>query len=329
VDITVLIPAYKKLDRIPKALDKLRFRGDFEVIVAGDCLSPRDRKFLKERGVVLDHSEKRRGKANALNQASEKAKGELLVFIDSDTCPEDSEFLEKIWRNYKERNFEIGTGKVMVNGDSLLERSINVEYMFINSAVFLGNLFRKAMPLIGAFIVVTKDAFNRIGKFAKVILEDIDLGCRANTSGLRFFYMKDVTVYTSSPKRFRDWMVQRKRWVIGGSQSIWAAKKEAIKNFPLSLAAITSCYPLLSISLMLLVAATFAMSQVSIVYILSVTALLTTSLMLVMNRVLNWGISLSSGIHYLLWYGPIWSTLLVIELLYFSFKKDKPADWVV
>jgi cellulose synthase/poly-beta-1,6-N-acetylglucosamine synthase-like glycosyltransferase len=324
-----MIPAYKKLDKIPKTLELLNFEGEFEVIVAGDLLSHEDKKFLKRRGVILDCSGKRRGKASALNHAYPKAKGELLIFLDSDTQPEDDRFLDTIWKTYKKKNFEIGTGKLMVKGDSLLEKSINVEYMFMNSAMLMGNVFKKAVPICGAFIIIKKDAFKKLGGFGKVIVEDFHLGYKANVMGLQFRYIKDVTAYTSSPKKIKDWVVQRKRWVMGGSQSVGMAKKDILKNLPVSTAAFSSYYPIPSLSIFSSIMILLAMPHMNLAYLLSMTAFLTTGLMLTMNRILKWGLSWGSGISYLIWYGPLLSAFTMLGLVYFAFKKDKPDDWVV
>ena len=53
------------------------------------------------------------------------AKGKLLVFIDSDTRPEDEYFLEVIWSHYVEKQFDMATGKLMIDGNSLLEKVAN------------------------------------------------------------------------------------------------------------------------------------------------------------------------------------------------------------
>lgn len=329
VDISVLIPAYKTLDKLPETLEKLCFDGEFEVIVAGDLLSHRDQEFLKKRGVKLNCSGERRGKARALNEAVEMAGGELLVFLDSDTRPEDDRFLDKIWKAYGETNFEIGTGRLMVEGNSLLEKSINVEYLFMNSAMFMGNVFKKPVPICGAFIIVTSEAFERLGRFSKVIVEDFHLGYKANVSKLRFRYIKDVTAYTSSPKKIKGWLTQRKRWVMGGSQSLGVAKKDVLKNLPVSTAAISSYYPIPSISIISSIMMFLAMSQINIAYVLSMTAFLTTSLMLAMNKILNWGLTLGSGLSYLLVYGPLWSLFTIGGMVYFAFRKEKLDDWKV
>ncbi|MBR9689351.1 MAG: glycosyltransferase family 2 protein [Candidatus Altiarchaeota archaeon] len=329
MDISVLIPAYKGLSKIPETLKKLKFDGDFEVIVAGDSLSEDDIKFLKKTGVILYCCNERRGKVNAVNGATEIAKGELFVFLDSDTRPESEDFLNNIWKNYKKTGFEIATGKLMIEGNSRLERSINVEYLFMNTAFFVANWMKNTMPVCGAFIVMPREAFIKLGRFSKVVVEDLDLGFKAVKHKLKFSYIKDAVAFTASPKKIKEWLAQRKRWWMGGAHTIKASKKEILKSLPSTTAAATSYYPLPVISILSLVFVLLAMSQFKIMYVLSITAFTTSSLMLLMNKVLNWGITFLDGLSYLFIYGPVLSVITVGSLLYFFVKKGQLEDWKV
>lgn len=327
MDISVVIPAYGELEKIPRTLDTLQFDGDFEVIVAGDELSKEDLQFLRNRGVVLDASDERRGKASAINHAAGLAKGELLVFLDSDTRPEDGEFLSRIWEAYRSKGFDMAAGKLMVEGGGLLGSAINVEYMLLNSVLFLGQAFHRPVPANGAFIIVTKEGFQRMGGFDRVAVEDFQLGFKANRAGLEFNYLEEAAAYTAPAESFREWLTQRKRWMLGGWDSIFHNKGDLVKDLPVSVAAASSCYPMLLAPVGLSLFMFLYSSHVDLTLILSGTALFTSSVMLTFNRILNWGASLGSGLGYLLLYGPMWTAFMALSLLYYLVADYELTDW--
>ncbi|MBR9680750.1 MAG: glycosyltransferase family 2 protein [Candidatus Altiarchaeota archaeon] len=330
MDISVIIPAYKELDKIPDTLNNLKFDGKFEVIVAGDVLSKEDITFLKkQKHLNLTLSKSRRGKVKAMNAAVKMSTGKLLVFIDSDTRPENKNFLTNIWKVYTEKGFDMATGKLMVEGTSLLERSVNVEYLFMNTAFFVINKIGKTMPVCGALLLMDRSAFEGVGGFSNVLVEDFDMGFKAVKNKLKFGYIKEAGVFTASPKKIRDWWVQRKRWWVGAAQTLKHSKKDMIKNLPTTTTSMGTYYPLVATVILSTLAVLSFASKFQMSYVLSLTAFLTSSWMLIMNKVLDWGISMTDGLSYLLLYGPIYSVLTLSSIFYFSFKKAEITDWKV
>ena len=329
VDISVIIPAYKVLDKIPDTLNSLKFDGKFEVIVAGDELSKKDLTFLKEKNVILEVSNERRGKVHAINAAVKVSKGKLLVFIDSDTRPENRDFLKNIWKVYTEKGFDMATGKLMVEGSSRFERAVNVEYLFMNTAFFMIDKIGKTMPVCGALLIMDRGAFDIVGGFSATATEDFDMGFKAVRNQLKFGYIKEAGVFTASPKKIKDWWIQRKRWWVGAAQTMKHSKKDMIKNLPTTTTSIGTYYPLVAVAILSSLAVLFFASQFHLSYVLSMTAFFTSGWMWIMNKVLDWGISMADGLSYILVYGPLYSILTLSSIFYFSFKKTKLTDWKV
>ncbi len=327
--MSIIIPTFKVLDQIPKTLKKLKFKGKFEIIIAGDSLSKKDITFLKKQKIKLSLSDERRGKVTALNEASKMAKGKLLVFLDSDTQPENSSFLKTLWENYKIYKFDIGTGRLMINGTSFLEKVVAIDYLFINSMLYLGNVFERPRPVNGAFFIIKRSCFEQIGGFHKEILEDFGIGYRARMNRMNFHYMKNLTVFTSSPQKMKHWLTQRKRWMAGGSESLKSSRNNILRELPSSLTSITLTYPLFFFGLFTTLALFLTSSKINPFYIVSITIFLTSTLMLILNKLLDWGTTPKSGLIYLFIYGPISSFLLFLMVILSFFRKKELTDWKV
>lgn len=126
VNISVVIPTYRRPALLRKCLDALReqtyWRTFYEVIVVSDGPDPETRvlveRFVREQPdfalFFLDLPEKK-GPAAARNYGWKKSSGELIVFTDDDCIP-DPFWLEEYASAYqsREERFIAFTGKVVV-----------------------------------------------------------------------------------------------------------------------------------------------------------------------------------------------------------------------
>jgi len=96
IRLSIIMPAHRAAAVLPRALTSLEAsdlpRGSWELIVSidGDSMGADDDRTAE---VALDHADtvvrlpgKPRGPAYARNRASEVARGDILVFVDSDVC---------------------------------------------------------------------------------------------------------------------------------------------------------------------------------------------------------------------------------------------------
>lgn len=80
---------------------------------------------------------------------------------------------------------------------------------------------RNAILLHGTMSVVRKDAINRAGGWAEWCLtEDLELGLRLLSEGGHGIYVTKTYGRGLVPFTFRDYIQQRRRWVIGGVQQL-------------------------------------------------------------------------------------------------------------
>jgi len=126
VNISVVIPTYKRPALLRKCLDALReqtyWRTFYEVIVVSDGPDPETQalveRFLREQpdcAVLFHHLPIKKGPAAARNYGWKKGSGELIVFTDDDCIP-DPFWLEEYADRYlaMAERFVAFTGKVVV-----------------------------------------------------------------------------------------------------------------------------------------------------------------------------------------------------------------------
>lgn len=324
-----MISAYKDISNLLEFLPKLKFDGKFEIIIAADCISLSDKKKLEKLGAKVNYSKIRRGKVTAMNVAEEKAKGELLVFIDSDTTPTSKNFLNTIWKNYKRKDFDVAIGKVSVKENRPLQKLINIDYLFINTFFIISKFFKEVPPLLGAFFVIKRKAFEDLGKFSRVIVEDVDLGLKASAAKMKFHLMKDVSVKTAAPHNFKAWFTQRRRWVIGGVKSLSTQKKKMVRKFPWTYSSLLAYYPLPISSLSWFLFFSLFVTKITVFGVIAASLVSTGFMMFFFSKILKWNLKLKPALYYLLFYGPIWSIVSIYLILSAPFFKNDLEDWVV
>ena len=324
-----MVSAYKDVSGVVDILNTLSFSGTYQVVVAADCISLKDRNRLEDMGAVVDWSAKRRGKANALNSAFRQAKGELLIFLDSDTLPVTEGFMDKIWDSYLKHGFDVATGKVKVRHEKFLQKMVNIEYLFISAFFSVARAFNEVPPLLGAFFVMKHKCFDHLGGFSRVVVEDCDLGFRASAEGYTFKFLKDITVETAAPSRPGEWMTQRKRWASGFISSIFSHKKKVVKNVPFTFTSMLTYYPLPITSLIWTIFLFFFASQITVFGVMFAALLSSSGILFIFNRLLNWEAGFRASLFYILVYGPLWSLFSLWMLFTAPFGNRKLKDWMV
>ena len=334
MDISVLIPVYKELQRAEATLTKLSAEPSkvkYEVLVAADCISREDAGRLEKLGAKVFRSAKRRGKVEALNSTSKFAKGELLVFLDSDTEPVSSHFLDSVWNFYKKEKIDIGMGKIKVDCKRRLHELANIDYLFTNSAQSLAGAFGEIPALNGAFFFMKRVSFEKVGRFSKVVVEDLDIALKAYRYGMRFKYCKDIVVKTEAPNNLKEWISQRKRWILGGLNSFGEdGRKTAIKKAPLSIASIMTAYPFPFTALVWTFLLLLLPYPLSITSVFAISYISTSAMILLLNHVMNWNIGFVPALNYIFLYSPLWSVFIFTMVIMSFFEKTpKIEDWVV
>ncbi|VVB99219.1 Glycosyltransferase AglE [uncultured archaeon] len=218
--ISVVVPNYngeRTLLRCIEAVKAMGYPGEKEIIVVDDGSKDSSLSILSEiKGIKVIAKEKNAGKAAALNTGIAKAKGELIVTIDSDTFPE-KDCLEKMAPCF-EGDVGAVTGFVRAyNAEGIIERIQAVEYL-VSFGFFQAILSDIDAIYVtpGPMSVYRADVLRKIGGYdEKNITEDMEIALRMRKYGYRIVTCLGAHIYTEVPTTMKHLFRQRVRWYRG------------------------------------------------------------------------------------------------------------------
>ncbi|MCK4892210.1 MAG: glycosyltransferase [Candidatus Pacebacteria bacterium] len=221
--LSIIIPTRNEEVYLPKLLKSIRKQTfqDYEIIVADNKSEDKTSEIAKKYGCVLTQGGM---PGPGRNLGAKIAKGEILLFLDSDTELENESFLELLIEEFNDKKLDMAVPMAHVDG-TMLDKLF---YGFWNSLV---KAFQRISPFAGGWcIFATKDIHNKIKGFdEKIVLgEDSDYAKRAAKIG-EFKILQGAKVKVS-PRRFEKEghlkiIVQS---VLTGLY--WAVKKRDKKN---------------------------------------------------------------------------------------------------
>ncbi len=220
--VSVIIPCYnaeKTILRTLEALDAQTVKG-FEAILADDGSSDGTVKTAKSfkpknfRMVVL--AEKHAGPAAQRNRGAEKAKGEILLFTDSDCVP-DRNWVEEMAKPFSDKNIAGVSGTYRtLNNDKLIARFEGYEIAKRHEKLAR----QKQIDFIGSFSAgYRKNIFKKFGGFSsdfkRADAEDPELSFKIAKAGYKMIFNPNAVVahpHVSTLKRFWKQKFSRGFW---------------------------------------------------------------------------------------------------------------------
>ncbi|PSP56587.1 glycosyl transferase [Halobacteriales archaeon QS_1_67_19] len=128
VEVSVVLPAYNEEATIENTVEttlatlgEFLPEGAFEVIIAEDGCEDRtpeiaDRMAEEDERIRHYHSDERLGRGGALNRAFESARGDTLVYFDTDLAT-DMKHLEELVESVRSGEYEFATGSRWMPGE--------------------------------------------------------------------------------------------------------------------------------------------------------------------------------------------------------------------
>jgi len=163
-DISIIIAAYNEEDVIGERIENI-LTSDYpnnkrEIIVSSDGSTDATNEIVKKlssihSNVRLVVSEKRRGKAYALNMAIPQAKGEILVFTDANTNFERST-LRKLVRALADIRVGCVAGRKVIYGKGKNREAEGFYWKYENFLKTLETLVHSCMGADGAIYAIRK-----------------------------------------------------------------------------------------------------------------------------------------------------------------------------
>ena len=166
------------------------------------------------------------GKAAALNNAIDLARGEVLISLDADTQI-SKDAVSLLVRHFEEPTIGAVAGNVKVgNRTNIFTRWQAIEYITSQ------NIDRQGYSLLNAITVVPgaigawrKSAIKEIGGYiTDTLAEDMDLTWRLRENGWKVDTENEAIGYTEVPDSISSFFKQRFRWSFGTLQCLWKHK---------------------------------------------------------------------------------------------------------
>ncbi|MCX6769868.1 MAG: glycosyltransferase family 2 protein [Candidatus Micrarchaeota archaeon] len=225
--ITVLIPSFNTRHTIFECIRTCKgsvYPGKLDILVIDDGSTDGSYELLqKVEGIELHRQVKNGGKAAALNYGIEKAKGEIVACVDSDT------YLAKNTLKQAVKHFAEGENVASVvvficvnNPRNLLQRIQELEYW-----VSFGFFFKTIATVNGLYVtpgptaLYRKDILQKLGGYdEKNLCEDLEIALRLQKHGYRISACHQTIVKTEVPDNLKQLYKQRLRWYRGGAANI-------------------------------------------------------------------------------------------------------------
>ena len=227
--ISVVTPTFNRKDELVHLIDSMEKQSldpkYFEMIIADDGSTDGTREYVKSLKDNIQFnlsyvSQKNLGPGLARNIGVKNSQGELIVFIDSD-CEADSNWLETIFKSYKNHEFDAFGGPDMAK-DNFLPIQIAINFS-MTSFLTTGGIRGHNKNMISKFFPrshnmgVKKILFEKIGGFGTLRHgQDIELSNRIINEQAVIKLLENAIVYhrrrTTLLKFFRqvfNWGVAR------------------------------------------------------------------------------------------------------------------------
>lgn len=202
--VSIIIPVYNQLEFLERCLKKIEENTgpiDYEIIICDDRSNePNIDNFYQKLPFKVIRNNKRLFFAKTCNKGAREAKGDIFLFLNSDTEPEKNWLAPMV--NLINSSREIGiVGSKLLYPDRTIQH-IGVYYdltlkdgmhyhkrenEFIKEAVTL----RECEAVTGACLMIRKQLFDALGGFDERFYhgwEDLDLCFRVRRAGLKIYY---------------------------------------------------------------------------------------------------------------------------------------------
>jgi cellulose synthase/poly-beta-1,6-N-acetylglucosamine synthase-like glycosyltransferase len=220
--VSIIIPAFnegKVVEKTVEAVKKMVYPRKKEIIVVDDGSTDDTYKIAKKiRGIIVLRK-MHGGKASSLNFGLRRAKGDIIVCIDSDSYPEKNALLKAI-QHFEKGVAAVTTSVLIKNSGNIIEKLQELEYLMIAWSRKILEYLDAIYVTPGPMSLYKRKVILKIGGFdEKNLTEDIEIAWRLMKNKYKIKMALDTKVHTRVPNNLKKWWHQRIRWNVGGLQT--------------------------------------------------------------------------------------------------------------
>lgn len=236
MDITVVIPTYNRVDRLPillSALEQQDFPMDkFEVIIVSDGATDATNEFLQTINTPLHLKpliQENQGPAAARNHGWQSAVGNIIVFIDDDIVPVPNLITQHLLWHEKYGDNVVVFGPMATPDDFDMSPWIAWEQAMLQKQYdAIGNNMLKpsARQFYTGNTSLARVHLETVGGFDERFLraEDLELSYRLADQGLEFVFNPMAIGYHYAERSFNSWLAIP--YAYGQNDVIFTQEKE-------------------------------------------------------------------------------------------------------
>lgn len=205
--VSIIIPVYNANRYIAKCLSAIALSSysSFEVIVVDDGSTDDSSEIARKTGATVLKLSSQSGPAAARNFGSKEARGDILLFVDSDIVIQKDTLSQIVY------DFDTKSDIAALFGsydDSPAEQNFSSLYMNLRHHFVHQNSNTEATTFWAGCGAIRKAVFEAVGgydynKYSRPCIEDIELGLRLRKNGYQIYLDKNIQV-----KHLKKWTLK-------------------------------------------------------------------------------------------------------------------------
>ncbi|MNX64489.1 putative glycosyltransferase EpsH [compost metagenome] len=216
ISLSLIVPVYNRPQEVEELLNSLSHQSNkhFEVLIVEDGSSVPCNDVVAKYAPVLDVSyyhKPNSGPGQSRNYGAERAKGNYLVFLDSD-CVIPPDYIKAVLDSLNHQYVDAFGGPDAAHEDFTdFQKAINYA---MTSIITTGGIRGGGEKMDKFFprsfnMGYSKEVFERTGGFAKIRFgEDIDMSIRILSNGFKTRLIKEAFVYHKRRSTFKQFFKQ-------------------------------------------------------------------------------------------------------------------------
>lgn len=194
--ISIIIPVYNGEKFLPRCLDAVASSSykKYELIVVDDCSTDDSARISRERGALVLGTSRQSGPAGARNLGAQKARGEVLFFVDADVVvkPDALERVAAISIEHPDVAAVFGSYDDEPAEKNFISQYKNLFHSFVHQqACVEAETFWAGCGAIRRDVFLAIDGFDA-DRYPRPAIEDIELGYRMRTMGHRILLDRQI-----------------------------------------------------------------------------------------------------------------------------------------